>query len=735
MKIIHHTISVRQLRRSAVFVSFILVFYFTLLTPSVHAATMNASTGILLNGSSLTSGLVNHWTFDGKNMVNGAAMDLTGGNTGRLIGIATSTFYTQGKLGQGFDFDGTNDYVAITDASLASGSNITVSAWFNQSSAKYVGLFTSAAVSDGPGEFGLFINESGVPVFTAWITGAGDRPHLNATAASAISFGVWHHAVGIYDVSAGYAYIYIDGVLAGSSNTTVNSSTWNGPAIGSGGVGGTTTYFLNGKEDDVRVYNRALSAAEVKRLYLLGGGQTSASSGILTNGSTLGSGLVGHWTFDGKDISSGTALDKSGRGNNMSFFSISTSTFYTLGKLGQAINIDGTDDYTQATDSSDFNFGTGDFAISWWEYRTSNDNGRVAIVRDTRNGFTGFLLGYSAGAANLQIYMTSAGSSWDIANAKTLGSVTLNTWNHFVVTRSGTSFTAYKNGVVTATWTSSGSILSGASGPQLGRYQSASFYYYKGRMDDVRFYNRAFTAAEVKRLYLLGGGQTNASSVILTNGSTLGSGLVGLWTFDGKDIDANIIYDRSGQANNGGFYNGATSTAKVAGKLGQAFNFDGTDDHIMVPNSTVLSNITASTTLAAWVYLNTYTSGGTNTDIAVVVEKTSQYYMSIDSTTGKLNIYLEGLTGSHTPSTSAVSLSKWAHVAVTYDQSNIRWYINGVLDKTSAQTGSITANGNAVKIGGEPGYGRFLNGKIDDVRVYSRALSAAEVKQLYLMGR
>ena len=78
-------------------------------------------------------GLVGHWTFDGKNVVNGVALDSSGnGNNGNLINIATSTFYSYGKIGQGFNFDGTNDYINLgNNVSLAPSGAITIVGWIN----------------------------------------------------------------------------------------------------------------------------------------------------------------------------------------------------------------------------------------------------------------------------------------------------------------------------------------------------------------------------------------------------------------------------------------------------------------------------------------------------------------------------------------------------------------------------------------------------------------------------
>src|SRR5437867_1258430 len=80
----------------------------------------------------------------------------------------------------------------------------------------------------------------------------------------------------------------------------------------------------------------------------------------------------------------------------------------------------------------------------------------------------------------------------------------------------------------------------------------------------------------------------------------LNSGLVGWWTFDGKDVAGVTAYDRSGNANSGTLTNGPT---KTIGKIGQALNFDGTDDYVQLPGppSASLDSI-GTTTMSVWIY-------------------------------------------------------------------------------------------------------------------------------------
>jgi len=136
------------------------------------------------------------------------------------------------------------------------------------------------------------------------------------------------------------------------------------------------------------------------------------------------------------------------------------------------------------------NFGAGNFTVSWREYRTSNANGATSIsVANLGSGdYAAMLLGFSSAGSTLAIYMSSAGSSWDIASAKSLGTVTLNTWCKFRITRIGTSFFAYKNGVQTDTWPSSAGLWNNGQPTTLGVYVGAlTPFYFSGYMDSVRF--------------------------------------------------------------------------------------------------------------------------------------------------------------------------------------------------------------------------------------------------------
>lgn len=143
-------------------------------------------------------------------------------------------------------------------------------------------------------------------------------------------------------------------------------------------------------------------------------------------------------------------------------------------KFGRSsLYLDGTGAYAEAvTQSQDYDLGTGDFTIEWWEYRFNADSGEAIIVRAKDTTYSPFVLGYSDGTS-ARVYMSSNGSSWDIANSRFLGVIPTNAWTHYAVCRSGTTFFAFQNGVIQDTWTSAAALGSTTDFLAIGKYVSA----------------------------------------------------------------------------------------------------------------------------------------------------------------------------------------------------------------------------------------------------------------------
>lgn len=209
-------------------------------------------------------------------------------------------------------------------------------------------------------------------------------------------------------------------------------------------------------------------------------------------------------------------------------------------------------------------------------------------------------------------------------------------------------------------------------------------------------------------------------------------GLGGYWKMD--ESQGNIIYDYSGANATGSAVNAIATTSC---KVGDCRVFNGTNAYITLPTSTLKLQY-ASMTISAWIYLTSYATGTLGPTVISNTD-TDGFALHINDGYPTVDLKLSGGTVSQAIGSSRVPLSTWAHVAMTYDGSSVRTYVNGALQGTAAGSGYVknTANTNTcLFIGAEPsgctaqGAEFYFPGRLDDVRVYSRALSSSEITRI-----
>lgn len=691
---------------------FILAILFGILLPFITEASVKSNAPF---PNRFMSGLVGHWTFDGPDLsfTSNTATDRSGkNNTGTLVGVATSTARVPGVLGQGLNLGGSNSYVNIPNSASLSicGSDCGFSAWI------YPRTFAS---------YRVVIDNTNRSIMFAINSTTGGYVEFGGTVANgflnfspAFTLNEWQHVV--VTRSGSTVYVYRNGVLNSTlTDRTGSTNATNAFLIGENVSGGGSDW--DGYVDDFKIYNRHIQASEAKALYNLGRSKFQASQNTKKT-----SGLVGLWSFDGADLTD-KIYDRSSTANHGYLYNAATTSSKVSGAIGQGITLDGVDDFVGIPSSSNYNFGSSDFAVSWWEYRTNNASSTAAIVRDNTN-LPSFAFGLSNAGSTLGVYITSNGTAWDIANNKSLGSVTQNTWNHFLVTRSGSTFTTYKNGAQTDTWTSSGTIKTSSSQLLFGQYVSNSTTYFAGRLDDVRVYNKAVTASELKNLYNMGRADFQLSPI-----NKLTSGLIGYWTFDGRDTSfvSNTTNDKSGQGRTATLVGMSTTTARVPGVVGQALDFNGTGNYLTF-SDTGLPAGSASRSISIWFKNPNYVSG-------------DKYFVTWGAEGGNTNfalgIYTSAvllLTNGGTNITTNATFSnddKWHHAAVTYDGSTASIYVDGALDNSGSMTTNTVLSAGNIGSHFNNAYSQDTDASLDEVRIYDRVLSASEVKLLYTLGR
>lgn len=695
---------------------FIAVSVVGALTFVFGAPTINAA--ITQKAATTTAGLIGWWSFDEGTST--TAGDFSGrGNSATLTGGPT---WTTGKRGRALTFDGSTTYAQVQgNSAMDSPTNLTMSAWVKLAGSQPspTGI-TTKEQGDCTNSSYAFEIGGVVPNFT--VEGVGNV--RTAVDGSALPVGQWKLLTGVYDGST--IRIYIDGVFVNSTSHTAGiKSTTGSFQIGRQKMCSPVRFF-NGGIDDVRLYNQAFSAAEVFALY---------KAGEVVRKTTDKTGLVGYWPFD--EGTSTIAANFSGTTNNgtllnFSFPPTATSGWTTLGKKGKALTFDGVDDYFIINQPS-FQTVPNVFTMSGW---INPDNQYARFLTPSTNGIDQWV-GYDNTNQRLELTLTEIADVNNRSRYSTINSVPLNRWTHWAVSINDKDIKIYINGILDSSYTESINIGDWSGTWTIGQRGNATSYY-KGKMDDLRVYNRILPATEIQNLY-----KSNQTLVNAPQDNKLTSGLVGYWTFNGKDVGTTIA-DVSGLGNHAYVQNVSTSSMLAIGKVGQGLTFNGTNSYVVTGSGP--SNIaTNRVTVSAWIYPNNTSS------IMTVVSNDRDcggcgsymgYGMQIYyGGTSAFRIWNSDGTGPRTASTGTnPPANEWSFVTGTFDGTTVRYYMNGTLLGSNAAVGNGTIGtpaSFATKIGqlGCCGGTHTMNGKIDEVRIYDRALSATEIKQLYLMGR
>jgi hypothetical protein len=434
--------------------------------------------------SSLQKGLVGHWTLDQDNY---------NSNTNRIGDSssyenhftnsgATSTTDRNGNANSAMAFDGSTNYAIINDNFVVSPTELTISAWLKKESggATYeCVLHKSSDATIGNTEFWLGVDSS--DLLTATIgarTGVSGTWAAGRTTTTAI-YSQWYLLTATWNGTV--VKVYLDGEYNKQYALTTYSNINYPTRIGASSNG--ANYEFKGDIDDVRIYNRALSADEVKLLY--------ESHKPQISGTSLNKGLVGHWTLDEQDYNSNTnkSTDKSAYEHHATNYG-TTSTINRF-ETDDSARTFGTSKYVVIENTNqEYNFTSGEeFSYGAWFYPTtlSSWNGIISKMPSWGNGY------------NLQV-----GTSQNIAcgigtYVKTSWAPEVDTWYHAMCVYTGTAMRLYVNGEYQTATTYA--VAGGNSDLKLGMFYTTTSLPFYGIIDDVRIYNRALSATEIQQLY------------------------------------------------------------------------------------------------------------------------------------------------------------------------------------------------------------------------------------------
>lgn len=427
-------------------------------------------------------------------------------------------------------------------------------------------------------------------------------------------------------------------------------------------------------------------------------------------------GLVAHYPFNGN------ANDESGNGRNGTVNG-ATLTTDRFGVANKAYSFDG-NDWIAVGRNAAFEFN--DFTLSTWISTTNSP---------------GMILSYVANDLSENAWQYGTNSFQSVGGYVYQGSyitytspLILNSWHHVVLTKSGTSAKLFVNGVQVVSQSVSNSIsytnprglLIGADDDNVN--PDPDTWFFNGKIDDVRIYNRGLSSAEVQNLY-----QAEAPPVTPPAPT---NGLIAYFPFNGNANDG------SGNNNNGSVQ-GATLVADRRGTPNGAYRFtDGS--RIVVSNSPSLT-LSNAYTFSGWINLRSFTGRDGNTGIMSAAagvqtifskdcDRSWLYFMVLPAPDGQPRMNFSGGTWpGYLSAFARLNLNSWVHVAQSHEQGNTALYINGNLVAGGATTINFSAsNQSPLIIGGMNCWSYFFNGELDDLRFYNRGLTHQEIKAIFV---
>lgn len=617
----------------------------------------------------------------------GNANDAVGTNHGTVNG-ATLTADRFGNANSAYSFDGVDDNISINNDPVFSFSNYTISLWFKYNGPGTAGKSIWSLISknsNGNGfddAFHLWVNAS--TKTTGGRVGNGSSEFYVGNPPP-IDNGQWHHSALVFDNANDLVRLYLDGVFISASPNTSNPFI-NGGQIKIGYWEAFDNYF-NGAIDEVKIFNTALTPAQVRQEFSLADYGSQFGNSVLMNG------------------------------------------------VNDAITI---------PNNAAINFGTSNFSVELW-YKSPANNRQEIFVSKRADGCdgTGALWGItklSNNSISCELNVSGGGLTYyiNIPNAFD------NNWHHLGYVRDGTNLLVYKDGVLVGTTTtvtvrdvdnsSALGIGTGVCSPFMpgGGYPTATF-------DEIRLWNIARTQAQIVATMnqQISGNEAGLVGYWDMNRNGQGSGL----TVDNKCV-------ATGAALNGTTV-GTGSTPIFAPAVvqqkpgsGNAISFDGVDDDIQIPHSSAIDfSLNDNFSIDFWIKMPSGNLPNTDGPDNMIIEKwneggpggypfTIRTYNQTSGDFGKIRFgRFNGSTGNSILSTITINDDKYHHLSCVKSGTNLLLYIDGVLNVSGSDitTGS-TNNSYPLSIARRGGAGYNFWGIVDEFRIWNTDLNQSQIR-------
>jgi hypothetical protein len=447
------------------------------------------------------------------------------------------------QSGKVLNLDGVNTYMSVTDhpdLDFGASQNKTVTCWIKTiTNTGTPRIFAKRAGSSGNGYEFWTGNGTNAGKFAMNMSGTGSPNNISTAGYSSASIAddSWHHVALVLDASSSRTlYGYLDGVLVNTGKTFTSTTSDFSNALNfivGATSDGTNSYKWAGQIDNIRIWNKAMTATELQADMI------STITGPTAN-------LLAAWDFE--NISGTTVPDVSGNNHPGTLFgSPTTSNAYPM-----VLALDGVNDYMSVVNHADFNLAAGQSLTVTCRIKTADFSKRIMSKRPGGTGVGYEFINNSSVAGgqfgvNLTTSAGAAGPPYGTSN------ISNSVWHHLamVIDVATTSCKIYVDGVLQQTKTTSNiggsNTVSNTGNLYFGTLNNfASFM--NAQMDDIRFWNKALTATEVL--------SDKTANVI---GNEVG--LLAAWDFE--NVSGTTVPDISGHNHPGILAGGATVIAQT----------------------------------------------------------------------------------------------------------------------------------------------------------------------------
>ena len=667
--------------------------------------------------ASLQQGLVGYWPFCGN------ANDESGNGNDGVVNGATLAEDRFGNAGSAYELNGTDNYISASSDSIAllPSEEITLSVWFKiDANGAYSGNNLLGPLMRSR-FYGYVVWYDSLSTSIQVITHHDNNGEIigsDTRTPAGVNDNNWHLLTSTFngDVSN----LYLDGALVDSYNISGNLYYVPDGIVAFGKDGNNPsplTAHYAGSLDDIGIWNRALTPAEITSLYT---GEPVVQPVCAELDPSLQTGLVGYWPF------CGNANDESGNENDgtlMQFngigFEENSNLIASLGadRFGNSLSALATTTYASNVEipvSSELF--ENEFTISLWAKNDSAVSPYPTIVESENFNFI-IQFGNTGGPVSIGSYMNGPAVT---PFGGVYSPINFQEWSLITVVNENFQNKFYINGVLMDTSSDSTTLQGNAPGNfiRIGNGLQLPQEAFYGLIDDLTIHNRALTPAEITSLYT---GEPVVQPACAELDPALQNGLVGYWPFCGN---AN---DESGNGLNGQlvYDNVPTLTPDRFGITNSAYSVSAAGNGVILPAPAVGTFASGEMSYSIWYnevvsndFMHIFSAAGK----PLLLGPNSSGISAYDGN----SFYVGGLS-------TDLSVAGWKNIVTVYQQDTITIYINGI-EAVSQTTGFDSP---IPYLDAECIFGLSLGGmypflgQIDDAVLWNRALTAEEVALLY----